>query len=197
MIYLVIGIIIFIATHSLRIFADDWRSQMLTRLGVLPWKGLNSVVTIAGIAFIAYGYGIARQAPIVLWSPPIWISHLVSLLMLVSMIFLLAAYVPGNGIKSRVGHPMVIAVKIWAFSHLLANGSVADLILFGTLLAWAAMSFRAARQRDRRDGVGRPPAELLKTMITVVGGALVWVWFVFQGHAWLIGVRPLVMGASA
>jgi uncharacterized membrane protein len=121
----------------------------------------------------------------------------VSLLMLVSMIFLLAAYVPGNGIKSRVGHPMVIAVKIWAFSHLLANGSVADLILFGTLLAWAAMSFRAARQRDRRDGVGRPPAELLKTMITVVGGSLVWVWFVFQGHAWLIGVRPLVMGASA
>ena len=86
MIYLVIGIIIFIATHSLRIFADDWRSQMVTRLGVLPWKGLNSVVTIAGIAFIAYGYGIARQAPIVLWSPPIWISHLVSLLMLVSIV---------------------------------------------------------------------------------------------------------------
>jgi uncharacterized membrane protein len=115
--------------------------------------------------------------------------------MLVAFILLLAAYIPGNGIKARLGHPMIIAVKIWAFSHLLSNGTLADLIMFGSFLAWAVLSFRAARKRDRAAGVVRGKGELLKTMITVVLGALAWVWFVFQGHAWLIGVRPIVMAS--
>jgi len=154
-----------------------------------------SVVSWVGFVLLVMGYGAARQAPIVIWQPPFWMSHLVSLLMLVAFIFLIAAYIPGNGIKARVGHPMVISVKIWAFSHLLANGSVADVLLFGVLFVWAVMSFRAARQRDRREGVVRASGQLLMTMITVVVGALLWVWFVFQGHAWLIGVRPILMGS--
>lgn len=192
---LIAGLVLFIATHSLRIFADGWRGQMVARMGAMPWKGLVSVVSLIGFVLMVMGYAAARQSPIVIWTPPFWLSHLVSLVMLAAFILLIAAYIPRNGIKARLGHPMVISVKIWALAHLLVNGTVADLLLFGVLLIWAVMSFRAARQRDRREGAVRARGELLMTLITVVVGALAWVWFVFQGHAWLIGVRPILMGS--
>ncbi|MEN9759979.1 MAG: hypothetical protein RL676_1130 [Pseudomonadota bacterium] len=192
---LIAGLVLFIATHSLRIFADGWRGQMVARMGAMPWKGLVSVVSLIGFVLMVMGYAAARQSPIVIWTPPFWLSHLVSLVMLAAFILLIAAYIPRNGIKARLGHPMVISVKIWALAHLLVNGTVADLLLFGALLIWAVMSFRAARQRDRREGAVRAKGELLMTLITVVVGALAWVWFVFQGHAWLIGVRPILMGS--
>ena len=192
---LIAGLVLFIATHSLRIFVDGWRGQMVARMGAMPWKGLVSVVSLIGFVLMVMGYAAARQSPIVIWTPPFWLSHLVSLVMLAAFILLIAAYIPRNGIKARLGHPMVISVKIWALAHLLVNGTVADLLLFGALLIWAVMSFRAARQRDRREGAVRAKGELLMTLITVVVGALTWVWFVFQGHAWLIGVRPILMGS--
>ena len=192
---LIAGLVLFIATHSLRIFADGWRGQMVARMGAMPWKGLVSVVSLIGFVLMVMGYAAARQSPIVIWTPPFWLSHLVSLVMLAAFILLIAAYIPRNGIKARLGHPMVISVKIWALAHLLVNGTVADLLLFGALLVWGVMSFRAARQRDRREGAVRAKGELLMTLITVVVGALAWVWFVFQGHAWLIGVRPILMGS--
>jgi uncharacterized membrane protein len=192
---LIAGLVLFIAMHSLRIFADGWRGQMVARMGAMPWKGLVSVVSLIGFVLMVMGYAAARQSPIVIWTPPFWLSHLVSLVMLAAFILLIAAYIPRNGIKARLGHPMVISVKIWALAHLLVNGTVADLLLFGALLIWAVMSFRAARQRDRREGAVRVKGELLMTLITVVVGALAWVWFVFQGHAWLIGVRPILMGS--
>lgn len=190
---LVLGLVIFIATHSLRIFAEDWRNAMVARLGEMPWKGMVSVLSLVGFVLIVMGYGLARQQPVTLWVPPFWVSHLVSLLMLASMILLMAAYIPGNVIKSRIGHPMVVSVKIWAFAHLLANGNLADLILFGSLLVWAVLSFRAARKRDARDGVARPASKLLSSLATLAIGVALWAWFVFQGHAWLIGVQPIAM----
>lgn len=187
---LIAGLILFIATHSLRIFADDWRSRMVSKIGPMPWKGLISVASLVGIILMSKGYAAARAAPVLLWQSPVWMSHLVSLLMLVAFILFIAAYVPKNVIKARLGHPMIISVKIWAFGHLLANGTVADLLLFGGLLAWAVMSFRAARQRDRREGVTRVAGSAMPTVITVAVGAVIWAWFAFQGHALLIGVAP-------
>ena len=140
------------------------------------------------------GYAAARAAPIVLWQSPVWLSHLVSLLTLAAFILFVAAYIPKNKIKARLGHPMVISVKIWAFSHLLANGSLADLVLFGGLLAWAVMSFRAARQRDRRDGAVRPAGAMGPTLAAVGVGGAIWAGFAFYGHAWLIGVQPFARG---
>jgi len=191
---LIAGLILFIATHSLRIFADDWRSRMVSKIGPMPWKGLISVASLVGIILMSKGYAAARAAPVLLWQSPVWMSHLVSLLMLAAFILFIAAYVPKNVIKARLGHPMIISVKIWAFGHLLANGTVADLLLFGGLLAWAVMSFRAARQRDRREGVTRVAGSAMPTVITVAVGAVIWAWFAFQGHAWLIGVRPFAVG---
>ena len=191
---LVAGLILFVVVHSLRIFADDWRSQMVARLGPMAWKGLISMASLVGIIMMSKGYAAARAAPVLLWQLPVWLSHLVSLLTLAAFILFVAAYIPKNKIKSQLGHPMVISVKIWAFSHLLANGSLADLVLFGGLLAWAVMSFRAARQRDRRDGVVRPAGAMGPTLAAVAVGGAIWAWFAFYGHAWLIGVQPFARG---
>ena len=191
---LVAGLILFVVVHSLRIFADDWRSQMVARLGPMAWKGLISVASLVGIIMMSKGYAAARAAPVLLWQLPVWLSHLVSLLTLAAFILFVAAYIPKNKIKSQLGHPMVISVKIWAFSHLLANGSLADLVFFGGLLAWAVMSFRAARQRDRRDGVVRPAGAMGPTLAAVAVGGAIWAWFAFYGHAWLIGVQPFARG---
>jgi uncharacterized membrane protein len=188
------GLILFVVVHSLRIFADDWRSQMLARLGPNAWKGIISVISLVGIIMMSKGYAAARATPIVLWQSPVWLSHLVSLLTLVAFILFVAAYVPKNKIKSRLGHPMVISVKIWAFGHLLANGTLADLVLFGGLLAWAVMSFRAARQRDRREGTVRPAGAMGQTLVAIGLGGVIWAWFAFYGHAWLIGVQPFTRG---
>ncbi len=188
------GLILFVVVHSLRIFADDWRSQMLARLGPNAWKGIISVISLVGIIMMSKGYAAARATPIVLWQSPVWLSHLVSLLTLVAFILFVAAYVPKNKIKSRLGHPMVISVKIWAFGHLLANGTLADLVLFGGLLAWAVMSFRAARQRDRREGTVRPAGAMGQTLAAIGLGGVIWAWFAFYGHAWLIGVQPFTRG---
>ena len=188
------GLILFVVVHSLRIFADDWRSQMLARLGPNAWKGIISVISLVGIIMMSKGYAAARATPIVLWQSPVWLSHLVSLLTLVAFILFVAAYVPKNKIKSRLGHPMVISVKIWAFGHLLANGTLADLVLFGGLLAWAVMSFRAARQRDRREGTVRPAGAMGQTLAAIGLGSVIWAWFAFYGHAWLIGVQPFTRG---
>ncbi len=188
------GLILFVVVHSLRIFADDWRAQMVARLGPMAWKGLISVASLVGLIMMSKGYAAARAAPVVLWQSPVWLSHLVALLTLAAFILFVAAYIPKNKIKARLGHPMVISVKIWAFSHLLANGSLADLVLFGGLLAWAVMSFRAARRRDRREGIVRPTGEMGPTLAAAGVGGAIWAWFAFYGHAWLIGVQPFSRG---
>jgi len=191
---LIAGLVLFLGIHSFRIYGEGLRAQLIDRLGPLVWKAVYSVISVLGLVLMASGYGELRQTPTLLWSSPSWISHPVSLLMLIASVLLVAAYIPKNSIKSKLGHPMVIGVKIWAFSHLLANGTLADLLLFGSLLLWAVLSFRAARQRDRKASVVRVPGTMLSTLATVVLGIGLWAWFVFHGHLWLIGVRPLVVG---
>ena len=149
MTYLVLGLAIFLGVHSVRIVADGWRQRMLQTVGEGAWKGLYSVASLLGFALIVWGFGLARQQPVQLWSPPVAMRHLASLLTLVSFVLLVAAYVPGNGIKARLHHPMVLGVKAWALAHLLANGNLAHVLLFGSFLVWAVLSFSAARRRDR------------------------------------------------
>jgi len=108
----------------------------------------------------------------------------------VAFVLLVAAYVPNNGIKSRVHHPMVLAVKVWALAHLLANHTLADVLLFGSFLVWAVFSFRAARARDRANQISYAPGKLSGTLITLVGGTVVWLVFAMWLHVMLFGVRP-------
>lgn len=190
MIYLVAGLILFLGTHSVRIFADDWRTAQVARLGAQKWKGLYSLASLAGFVLLVWGYGQARLDPVILWSPPVWTRHLASLLVLPAFVLVAAGNMRGTRIKAAVGHPMVLGTKLWAFAHLLANGSLADVVLFGAFLAWAIADYASARKRDRAAGTVYPPGTLARDALAVVIGVAAWVAFGFWLHGPLIGVRP-------
>lgn len=187
---LILGLVIFLGAHSVRIVAEPWRNAMRAKLGENGWKGLYSVVSIAGFVLLVWGYGQARLDPVPLWTPMLWARHLAALLVLASFVLLAAAYVPGNGIKAKLHHPMVLSVKLWAFAHLLANHTLADVLLFGGFLVWAVLNFRSARQRDRAAGTVYPPGSLAMTGVTVVVGLVAWAVFAFWAHGALFGVKP-------
>jgi uncharacterized membrane protein len=187
---MLIGLLLFLGTHSVRIVAEPWRSATRARIGPLAWRGVYSLLSIAGFVAIVWGYGIARQQPVVLWEPPVAMRHIAALLTLVAFVLLAAAYVPGNAIKARLGHPMVAGVKVWAFAHLLANGTLADGLLFGAFVAWAVLSFRASRARDRAAGTAYAAGSAAGTAVTVLVGVAAWAAFAFWAHAAWIGVRP-------
>lgn len=188
---LILGLVIFLGVHSVRIVGERWRTQTIGRIGAQSWKGVYSVASIVGFGLIVWGFGLARQQPVQLWSAPTGMRHLAALLTLIAFVLLLAAYVPGNAIKARVHHPMVLAVKIWALAHLLANGNLAHVLLFGSFLLWAVFNFSAARRRDRLAGTVYPPGKRLPTITTLVLGVAAWALFAFWLHGWLIGVRPI------
>ena len=189
--YLILGLVLFLGVHSVRIVADGWRTQMRARLGEGAWKGLYSVASVVGLVLVVWGYGLARQQPVVPWNPPVGMRHAASLLTLIAFVLLAAAYVPRNVFKARLHHPMVLSVKVWALAHLLSNGNLADVVLFGAFLLWAVLSFRAARQRDRAQNTVYASGTAAGTGIAVVVGAAAWAGFAFWAHVWLIGVAPL------
>jgi len=191
MLILIAGLLLFLGTHSIGLFAADWRTRQIARLGAGPWKGLYALVSLLGFGLIVWGFGIARTSPEVLWVPPHWTRHLTMTLMLLSFILLVAAYIPGNWIKAKVGHPMLAAVKVWALAHLLVNGTLVDVILFGSFLIWAIVGFAINRRRDRASGVTYPNAGVARTVITVIVAVVAFVLFAHVGHMWLIGVNPL------
>jgi uncharacterized membrane protein len=186
----IIGLILFLGVHSLRVFADGWRGTMVARLGLGPWKGLYALASLAGFAVLVWGYGMARQAPVIVWSPPAGMRHATELFTLIAFIFFAASRAPGNVFKARVGHPMLIGVKFWAFGHLLANGTLNDIVLFGAFLAWAVVTCIAARRRDRRAGVVYPAATAQGSGAALVVGVIAWVVFAAFLHRPLIGVSP-------
>jgi uncharacterized membrane protein len=192
MLTLVAGLVLFLGVHSVRVFADGWRSAMVARLGEKPWKGAYTLVSLAGFALVVVGYGLARHNPVILWNtPPVAMRHVASLLTLVAFVLLTAAYVPGNQLKAKLHHPMILGVKAWALAHLVANNTLADLVLFGGFLLWAVLDFRAVRQRDRAQRTVYPAGTVSRTAITVVVGVVLWALFAMWLHRALIGVAPM------
>lgn len=191
---LILGLVVFLGAHSVRILAPAWRDAQLARRGEQTWKGLYSLVSAAGLGLIIWGYGLARADSPALWIPPIWTRHLAASLTLPAFILLVAAYLPGSRIKAAVGHPMVAGVKIWAVAHLLANGTLADTALFGAFLSWAVLDFISARRRDRIAGRSYPVRSGPRDALVVGIGFAAWALFAFYGHAWLIGVSPFRVG---
>jgi uncharacterized membrane protein len=187
---LVLGLILFFGVHSVRIVADGWRARTLARVGEPAWKGVYSLLAGLGLVLIVWGYGLARRAPVVLWEPPAGMRHLAGLLTMAAFVGIAAAYVPRNAIKARLHHPMVLGVKAWALAHLLANGTLADVLLFGGFLAWAVFDFRAARRRDRAAGTAYPPGTPAGTAAAIAVGVAAWALFALWGHEALIGMRP-------
>ncbi|MBF1802466.1 NnrU family protein [Alloalcanivorax profundimaris] len=188
---MILGLVVFLGVHSIRIVAEPWRQARIRQMGLMAWKGLYSVVALIGLVLVIWGYGQTRLDPVWVWQPPTALRHLTLLLMIPAMILLVAAYVPGNALKARLGHPMLLAVKVWALAHLLANGRLSDIILFVAFLIWAVLAFRAARRREPAAGGGGRGAA---TLITMVLGLVLYGLFAGVLHAWLIGV-PVMPGA--
>jgi uncharacterized membrane protein len=195
---LILGLILFLGAHSIRMVADAWRTQAIASWGEKPFKGVYTLIALLGFYAMVTGYAEARLQTVALWTPPIATRHVSVLLMLFASVLMAAAYVPRNHLKMRMGHPMVLSVKVWALAHLLANGNLADVVLFGSFLVWSVFNFKAARARDRAaaqeaDGVAPAPsnAKTSATFLTLLIGVAMWALFVFYLHVQLVGVSPL------
>ena len=186
---LLLGLVLFLGIHSVAIVAPAWRDAQAAR-SPGAWKGIYSIVSIAGFVLLIYGYGLARQAPVVVWTPPTAMRHIALLLMLPVFPLLLAAYLPGR-IKAAAKHPMLLAVKFWALAHLLANGNLADIVLFGAFLAWAVADRIAVKKRAVPRAIPGAPPSALNDAIALLAGLALYVLFLFKAHAWLIGVAPI------
>ncbi len=185
---LIAGLIVFLGVHSIAIVAPRLRERARAGLGEGPWKALYAVVSLIGFVMIVEGFGLARQSPMVLYTPPSWLRHVTFLFMLPVFPLLFAAYLPGR-IKTAMKHPMLVAVKCWAFGHLLANGLLADVLLFGGFLAWAVLDRISLKRRPQ--SLRTAPAGRFNDAIAVVLGLAVYGLFIVWAHLRLFGVSPL------
>jgi uncharacterized membrane protein len=194
--YLILGLVLFLGIHCISIVSPDGRNRLAQRLGEMPFKGLYALVSLVGLLLIVWGYGVSREAPVMLYAMPGGFRHLAALLMLPVFVLLFAAYLPGR-IQRAAKHPMLLAVKLWALAHLLAQsvtgGTLADVLLFGGFLAWAVADRISLKRRAAAGGL-RPvpalPAGKANDYIALVGGIVVYLAFVMGLHTAWIGVRP-------
>ena len=185
-----IGLIIFLGSHSCRIFAESWRNQMIDRIGEVKWKGLYTIISLIGFVIMVIGYGQARQSTVVLWQPNSFLIYIALALNLIAFIFLAGSSPSNNAIRLKLKHPMILGVKVWALAHLISNGTLVDLILFGAFLIWAVLDFRSARKRPIHIAE-QAQVSTKATAITIAIGVILWVAFIFGLHQYLIGVSPL------
>ncbi|MBP0438738.1 NnrU family protein [Tianweitania sediminis] len=185
---LILGIILFLGIHSTRIAAPAWRDRQVQRMGDGGWKGVYSLVSFVGLMLMIWGYGLARNEGVVLYEPPSGLKHASLLLMLLAFVAFAAYLFPAGHLKARLKHPMLVAVKLWAVAHLLANGDLASLLLFGSFLVWAVLD----RISVKRRAVPTPlPGPVKWDLIAVGFAVVVYLLFLWRLHVWLVGVYPL------
>jgi len=187
MLQLLMGIVLFFGMHSASIVALPLRDRIVAKSENM-WKGVYAIASLIGIVLMVRGYADLRQTPTYLYVSPAWLRHVAALLMLPVFAFFIAPYFPGR-IRNALKHPQLVAIKIWAFAHLLVNGTVADVLLFGSFLVWAVMDRISLKQRPARPIAGAKESKMNDIIVVVVGLALYLV-FVFFLHEKLFGVRP-------
>jgi uncharacterized membrane protein len=192
MLLLLLGLLLFLGIHSVRIAAPQWRRARIASMGLNKWKGLYSAASLIGFVLIIWGYALARPEAAFLYEPPVWMKHVTLTLMLVSFVFWAVSQLPAGRIKAWVRHPFLLAVKIWAFAHLLANGDAASLLLFLGILAWAVIDRISIKRREaageREEIIAGP---VTNDLIAVAAGVAVYGLFVWKAHEWLFGVSPV------
>jgi len=204
---LILGLFVFLGVHSLRIISESRRTHYLALFGEKKFKGIYAGLSLIGFLILIAGFGQAKLSPEWVWMPPEVARHAMFLLMWVSFILWTASYINGNVIKDRMGHPMVVGVKVWALAHLLANGQAHQIVLFTAFLVWAVLSFRSAKKRDREallalEEQGLPPAPKAPVSKAANGlvlaiGTIAWMIFMAWGHKLLIGVSPFVVNMAS
>ena len=181
-----VGLFIFLGIHSISIVNESWRNRMLEKIGEWTWKGIYSLVSIFGFILIVWGYGATLHDSVLVYSPPLWLQHFSLVLLLPVFILLVAAYFPGR-IKAVTKHPMLLSTKLWAVAHLLSNGALVDVILFGSILTWAIWDRISLGRRQPRSIPGAPQSNFNDIIASVVGIGL-YCAFIFWLHELFIGV---------
>jgi uncharacterized membrane protein len=185
---LILGLVIFLGTHVFVSFREA-RASAIERLGLPAYRGMFALVSLVGLVLIIWGYAQYRAHDLIqLWSPPAFMRHITVGLMLFSAIFIVAAFVPSH-IKTRLKHPMLAGVKAWALAHLLSNGDLGSILLFGTFLAWGVYARIAAKRRGDIGGAAKPaPDGWTNDIIVLVIGTAVFLALGFWFHPYVIGV---------
>lgn len=196
MLLLILGLVLFLGMHVVTM-KRDLRARLIERIGAGGYKGLYSAVSIFGFVLLIYGYGLQRAAGYtVVWEPPVWTRHLALLLNLPIFILLAVGKRP-SWLLSRVKHPMLLAVKIWATAHLLANGDLGSMLLFGSFLAWAVMARISVKRRPEEIARSTAMAKVAfgrGDVIAIVAGLTLYVVFAIWLHPLLIGVPVITRG---
>lgn len=193
---LILGLIVFIGVHSVRVVADGCRTRLIEKTGLSTYRAMHGALSLLGIVLIVAGYGAARAVPVHLWQPPVWLIHLAIVLTVPAFVLMAASAVPATRIRKKVGHPLLLGVKVWAVAHLMANGTLADVILFGAFLLWSVAAYASARRRDRKSGTVYPVGSPWRDVVAIIGGLIAWAVFAIWLHPMLIGVAPLSMSTS-
>ena len=185
----ILGLTVFFGVHSISWLALDWRNRVAKRLGTRAWQGIYSVISLLGFYLLVTGYGAARASADVVYVTPSWLRYVSALLMLPVFSLALASVLPGR-IRACAGHPLLLATMLWAVAHLLTNGSVADLSLFGIFLVWS-VAVRLSLERRPARPIRTLPASPVNDVIVVVGGLALYAAFMLWLHAMWIGVPVL------
>lgn len=195
MLAMIVGLVLFLGMHSVRIVAPAWAREKQKAMGEGAFKGVYSLVSIVGFVLIVWGYGLARQNVIPIWEPPTAMRHVAVALMFFSFVALGIYALPAGRLKPKLKHPMLVAIKIWAIAHLLANGDLASIVLFGVFLAWAVADRISVKRRSGAGGgagVPAPGPAVWDVAALLVGVALYAVTLLWL-HRWLIGVAPIAV----
>lgn len=187
---LLLGIVLFFGIHSISIVALPLRDKLAAK-SELGWKAAYAIVSLIGIVLIAKGYADLRQAPVLLYVSPNWLRYVSAVLLLPTFMFFVAPYFPGK-IKTALKHPQLVAVKLWALAHLLVNGTLADVLLFGAFLLWAVANRISLKKREARPVPGAPESAV-NDIIVVVLGLVLYAGTVFWLHEVAFGVVPFVL----
>ena len=190
MITLVVGLVVFLGVHWIGVLAPQWRAARVAQIGLGRWKLAFSILSLVGLGIVIWGYGMARTQSVVLWTAPAVMRHVTALLSVIAFILVVASHAPRNHFKAALGHPMTVGIGLWALGHLLVNGALHDVILFGAFLAWALVTYVTRRRRDRAAGPTYPAGTAKGDAIAIVAGTVAGLVFALFLHGPLIGVRP-------
>jgi uncharacterized membrane protein len=187
--FLILGLVLFLGVHTLTTFRET-RASLVTGYGEGPYKGAYSLISVIGLGFIIYGFATYRASGLIpVWSPPTWTRHLAMLLVWIAFVALASRRAPPSRIRGWLRHPMLVAVKSWALAHLLVNGDLGGMILFGSFLAWAVYDRITVKRRGDR-GAERLAAFTRGDAVAVGAGTAIYA-LVLMLHPWLFGVAVL------
>lgn len=188
MLLLTVGLILFFSIHSLPFIAPQWRERKRREWGAPAWRWIHSFGSIVAVGLIAWGYAAARVTPVVLYVPPAWTRNVTLLLMLAVFPMVYATFLPCR-IHSALKYPDLVAIKTWAVAHLLANGMLADVLLFGGFLAWAVVNRISLKHRVRSLPLG--VASPFNDLVCVIAGVVTYLLILLFLHRALIGISPI------